>query len=460
MWAIIVGREYLDFSPHVLPSGGEYGLSIQSYFAWPPAHQCGVCFLWNGAVDGGAPTFAELHGAVAHPLVAISTLLFGVINGSKLVLVGSLAMAGLAQWWLGRVLGLGRVACVWSAALAIVGGHLAGRMENGVINIVLSTAACSLVLAPLLKLSLTGERRAALQLAVVGALAILSGQGYMQIGVGVAFLPAALVLVIAHPQRPPHIWKEFALAGVLAVLLASIFLIPLLHFWPNFVKDLDPALGSSQPLEYIPLNFVIRDLTFFQNESLGKLAIPYMYINYIGWVPVLLAVSALRLRSTASRRVFLFFAVVIGLALFVSSAVPLRWLSDIAPDVVGAIRYPVLIAGLAIPALLALAAMGLDRLVKRTWPSIVFALSTQHNPNRLTQIKIKWLVLGVPLIWSIHSAQTFGEPWLNSAPENRDVARALSMIKPPTNEWVEFSLWRGVLDRGRTGGRPEVIAHF
>lgn len=448
VWAIIVGREYLDFSPQVQPVGGEYGLSIQSYFAWPPLRQCGACFLWNGAVNGGAPAFAELQGAVAHPLVAISTLLFGVINGSKLVLIGSLAMAGLAQWWLARVLGLGRTARLWSAALAVVGGHLAGRMENGVINIVLSTAACSLVLAPLLKLSLTGERRAALQLAVVGALAILSGQGYMQIGVGVAFLPAALMLVITHPRRPPHIWKEFALAGVLAVLLASIFLVPLLHFWPNFVKDIDPVLGSSQPLEYIPLNFVIRDMAFFQNESLGKLAIPYMYINYIGWVPVLLAVSALRLWSTAARRALLFFAAAIGLVLFVSSAVPLRWLLDIAPAVVSAIRYPVFIAGLAVPALLALAAMGLDRLVKQTWPNIVLALSTQHNPNRVTQIKIKWLVLGVPLLWSINSAQLFGGPWLKSVPESQDVARALSLIKPPASEWVSFPFGEGFWTAG------------
>ncbi len=67
---------------------------------------------------------------------------------------------------------------VWSAALVVVGGHLAGRMERGVMNVVLSTAACSMILPPLLKLAMTGERRSALQLAVTSVLAILAGQGF------------------------------------------------------------------------------------------------------------------------------------------------------------------------------------------------------------------------------------------------------------------------------------------
>jgi len=440
IWVIIVGRAYLNFDLHAWPVGGEYGLSIQSYFTWPIVHQCGVCFLWNGSVNGGSPTLAEMQGAVAHPLVAISSLLLGAINGSKLVLLGSLAMAGFAQWWLARVLGLGSVASVWSAALAVVGGHLAGRMANGVVNIVLSTAACSLILAPLLKLLLTGQRRATLQLAVVGALAILAGQGYLQIGAALSFLPAALVLIVARPGRPQHLGREFLLAGVLALLLASVFLIPMAHFWPNFAKDVDVTLGSSQPLEYIPFNFVIRDPAFFP--------LPYLYINYIGWVPILLAACALRAQSAVSRRVLVFLATVIGLSLFISSAVPLRWLLNLAPQIIAAIRFPSFIAGLAVPALLALAAIGLDQLIVPVRSNPTDAPTTRDNRVGKQRLSLKWLALGVPLIWSLSSAQMFGEPWLSLSPESKDVTQAMSTLKPSTAEWVGFPIGEGFWTAG------------
>jgi hypothetical protein len=81
----------------------------------------------------------------------------GPLSGAKLTLIASLIMAGCAQWWLARVMGFGRIARVWSGLLAIVGGQLAGRMELGVSGVVLSTAACSLVLAPGVALGLTGK---------------------------------------------------------------------------------------------------------------------------------------------------------------------------------------------------------------------------------------------------------------------------------------------------------------
>lgn len=100
MWAMWVGQAYFNFDPHAWPFGSEFGLSVQSYFAWQNLTQCGDCAFWNGALNGGAPTLVELHGAIAHPLVVIPTVLWGAINGLKIAIVGSLAMAGVAQWWL------------------------------------------------------------------------------------------------------------------------------------------------------------------------------------------------------------------------------------------------------------------------------------------------------------------------------------------------------------------------
>src|SRR6185503_5819593 len=97
---------------------------------------------WNGSVRGGAPAFVDPHASLLHPLVIASTLLLGVINGSKLALLGAFFMAGVAQWWLARVLGIGRIARLWSAGMAVAAGFLAAQMGEGLFSMVISTVSC------------------------------------------------------------------------------------------------------------------------------------------------------------------------------------------------------------------------------------------------------------------------------------------------------------------------------
>jgi hypothetical protein len=202
LWAMWVGREYLNFDPHLWPglsvyfgTINEFSSSVQPHFVWSQLTQCGECILWNGAVNGGAPAFADVYGATLHPIVIVTTLLFGAINGAKITLIASFFLAGVAQWWLARVMGLGRLAGLWGAALAIVGGHLAGRMESGIVTLVLATASCSLVVAPGIELALTGKRRPAVLFGVTLALAAMSGQGYLQIGLLLGILPAFAIFL-------------------------------------------------------------------------------------------------------------------------------------------------------------------------------------------------------------------------------------------------------------------------
>ncbi len=44
------------------------------------------------------------------------------MSGGKVAAVLSLAVAGLAQWWIARTLGVGRVARVWTSLVAVAGG--------------------------------------------------------------------------------------------------------------------------------------------------------------------------------------------------------------------------------------------------------------------------------------------------------------------------------------------------
>jgi hypothetical protein len=459
VWALWFARPYLDLDPAVVPAGREYGSTINLHHLWTWARACGLCALWDGSVRGGSPAFADPYGSTLHPLVALTTLGWGVPAGAKLALAGAFFMGGLAQWWLGRVLGLGRVACVWSGAMAVVAGNLSGRMELGAFALVISTAACALVLPPLVAVGLTGSPRAAVALGLTLALAALAGQAYLQIGLVFA-LPAALLLLPWGAPRASGllgaVLRRYALAAGIAVLLAAPFLVPLLHFLPQFGKDTDPLFRSAQPFPYVPLNLVIADLDYYTSDALRKLPFPAVYVNYVGWLPVLLAVIALGGQlPPATRRAARFLAVFAVLILWQASAAPFAWLARLAPRSVLAqsltdIRYPALIAGLAVPCLLGLAALGTDRLLRWAWPRLRIAI--MPNPSALAAprtggpgpradgalaLDTRWL-LAVPLVLAVVDAWSFDRQWVRTVRMGAEVEPVLSSLRTPDLQWVDI----------------------
>ncbi len=438
LWTIWVGRDLLNFDRTLVLTGREFGMSIQSHFVWQWLSRCNLCVLWDGSINGGAPAFTELHGAVLHPVVVITSVLFGAINGAKLTLVITLFMAGLAQWWLARVMGLGRLPRLWVAAMAVVAGNLSGRMESGLLAESLSTAACALTLAPGLQLALTGQRRATILFAITLALAATAGQGYLQIGLIIGLFPAYLVFFFDKNRRIRPLLKEFLLAGVLSLLLAGVFLVPLAHFWPNFIKGSESGFNSAQALEYAPLNLVIRDFSFYLNQSLAKWATPHMYLNFIGWVPILLAVVALRLVPRKQLRLLIFLLVALGCVFLTSSAVTLRILEQLRFGFITSVRYASVIAGLAVPLVLALAGWGLHLLLQCAWPRISLRRFASNHPWTARSFSIRYLVLVLPLLWSIAAAYDFSHPWLRLDRTHPDVYTALQLAKQPTAQWIEM----------------------
>ena len=434
LWAMWVGRSYLNFRPDAAPLGLHFG-EVLPHWIWTLLLKCGDCVLWNGFANGGSPAFADLHGNTLHPLIIIPTLIWGGLNGTKVALVASFAMAGLAQWWLARALRLARMARLWSAALAVVGGHLAGRMEDGVFPLVFSTAAVSMVIGPGLELALTGKRRASIWLALSLALAILSTQGYLLLGLAFCILPAFCVFLFDSRLRISPLWKEFAIAFGLAILLSAVFWVPLIHAWPQFAKDADPKFGSAQPIEYAMLNLVIRDVRFFRTDALLKQPFPFLYVNYIGWVPVLLALAGFRLVPQKARRTLAFFCVAIVLVYLAGSALTFKALALVLPTVAAGVRNPVVICGLAVPFILGLAAWGLDRLLQVRWPRLSLTSPDQAGAQVQMGPSLSWILL-IPLICSVKSAYDFGHTWVGSALMNEMDQRVLAALKTETSQWV------------------------
>ena len=448
LWTVWVGRAFLDSHPDTWPIGGDFALTLEPYYAWRLLPRCGACFLWNGGINGGYPAFAELHGAFLHPLVAVPVLAFGVLYGSKLSFVLSLFLAGAAQWWLARVMRLSAVPRVWVGAMAIAGGHLAGRMQFGLSALVLSAASAGLVLAAVVDLAEHGRRRTAILLAVAVALTLVSGQGYVQVGMVLGIAPAALILVAQRGVRLGRSWKEFALAGLLAIVLAGVFLVPLAHFAPFIDKHTDPDLAAAEPLEYVPLNLVIHDEDYYAGEYARRLVLPAMYMNYVGWIPVGLGAVAVCRARKERRRVHAFLMVCLALVFFLGSEAFLRLLAAVAPGFAAGYRYPSLVTVLAGSLVLALAASGLEEVLQKG----LAVLRGHPRVARHLGHSLAYTPLVVLGLFALHSIYTFSQEWLQTVtlpPVMRQVAQALraegtAWVSPPVGHpWAAYMLEAG-----------------
>jgi hypothetical protein len=432
VWALWVGRNLLDFNPWIWPAGREFGVQVYGFHFWDLLWRCGACSLWNGMLNGGVPFLADPFTGALHPISAVAGTVAGAVNAAKLTVLASIWMAGIAQWWMGKVIGLGRWSRLWAALAAASGGHIVGRMELGAANLVISTAATSLALAGGLDLAIHRSRGATLRLGVLLALAIIAGVGYMQ--VALLFWAPWIVLIAwdrTKGQAPP--WREFALAGALAVLISGVFLVPFLHFWPSLGKFIDPAFATSQPFEYIPLNLVNHDWDYYLAGGLGSLDFPYLYTLYIGWPAVILAAVGLARSRPADRRLMIRLRVGAVPMFWLAYGIPFRWVAGVLPAV-ASIRHVALMASLAVPAVLALAGYGLDRLLEVAWP---IGTIRRGPVEPTTPIVFRpALLLAIPLVAALAAADELDQHFLRTY-SYAGAYEAIGALKTDDLQWVE-----------------------
>jgi hypothetical protein len=359
-WAFWVGRGLLSFAPDLMPYGIDFPLAVRENYFWRNLLQCGACALWNGNYDGGFPALIDLLGAPLHPLVALPALLFGVINGGKITAVLALVLAGLAQLWIGRTLDLGRPARLWSALMAVAAGSLTGRMEIGQVTLLLSTANGMLWLAALLYFHKRRSNRAAALLALATALLLLSGQGYIQIVVALAFTPALLVFYyLPAPDRRSWLGK-LLLAAVLGAACAAA-LMPLAHNLPAMSKDTNLGYTSVLPLGFQLASLVNPSPSLTQEQLIWGWGMEFQTQNFVSLGPVLLALLSPLVVPRNRRAVLWYFAVSLVLIYLCSTMVLPRLLFDrIDRNIAAGIRHPGVMAGMAGPLILALAAWTVD----------------------------------------------------------------------------------------------------
>jgi len=431
-WAAWVARNALVFSPNLILNGGEFPNLVQTHFIWTLLPRCGLCFLWNGSINGGAPALAELSGAVLHPLVFLPVLAWGVIDGSKVTLAASLALAGAAQWKLARALDLGAWARLWSALIIVAGGHLAGKMENGNLALVLGLASAAMALAYGVDLLFKRRRRALAGFAAWLALTALSGEGYIQVGFVLSILPLLGLLCLRRGQEEKPAWKDYLLALGLAALLAGIFLAPVAHALPMMRKDTDTSLSNFPPITTLPLNLVIDDLVFYRTQILGQDPFPYTHILYIGWTPVLLALLALRLTPPRLARLMWIFWGGIGLVFLVTSIELVRAVAEVIPAVTH-LRHLTVASGLAVPLIMTLAAISLEELLRTVGKRAKGWKLPAEAAIFVTAVLI--MAVSIPTCYRF-SQEFFG---VHNAGE---LVSEVERLRTPTAQWVQPPLGR------------------
>ncbi len=435
-WALWVGRAYLNLDPNIWPVGSDFPRNIQLFFNWQWLFKCGTCVFWNGTINGGMPAFADFFTPVLYPPLVITNLIWGVFNGSKILLVISLILAGLAQWWLAKVLHIGRLARLWSALMVVAGGHLSSRMEMGHIVMVTSVAAGSLVLAPLLDTLLTGRRRSIIALSLMMTFALVSGHGYVQLALVLGVLPSALIFLFDGSLKiRKNIVIGLLLAAGFTVLISAVYWLPLATFWSQISKLGDSSYATAQPALYSMLNLIIADRGFYAAQILGRGTAPAMYMEYIGWVPILMLFFSLRLIPKRSIRVLAFALIAIILIYLASSAVLFKWLGSLKTgDFFSMGRNMSLLQPLAIPLILILAAWGVDELFKLHWPGLFVRLSSGATIGFNLSI-----ILIVPLFWGLKSVYSVSQDWymVEIYPNEKYLA---DITPPATAQWTRLDL--------------------
>lgn len=401
-------------------------------YQWVQIQTCGLCGLWNGGINGGAPTFVDLLTPLLHPVVVLLTLFSGPTHGSALVAVSAVILGGVSTWWLAKVTGLGRFARLWAGTLGAVAGGLVGKMDSYNMMLMFSQASAWLAIPPLVMLGWQKDQRAVGWLGLTAGLLLLSGQGYYQVGYFICILPAAFFLFGYQNSGAQNNFKKNLLVGVLlGVLIAGVLLVPFLHFSPNFLKPTDTALQNFQPLETLPLSLVIRDLDFFRQPLLGHDIMFYVNFNYIGWVPVLLALAAALLVPARDRRLMIFYFISILLLFLLISKEFANIIKPIYPGI-DQFRYPASISGLTLPLIIVLAAWSLDRLFKIPRPEITLKFASGK------QISFSLgLLAALPALLAITPNLELAHYWLDSRGKTSSPnIELLAAITPDKTAWL------------------------
>lgn len=372
---LILLAEVVLFYRHVLFFGHVIPWDLGGFFlphanAYADALHGGELPLWDPYTYCGRPLQANIQVGVFYPPMALVAWLGSVLGHEhlryllELNVIFHVLLAGVFSYWLGLALGLSRPAALLLGTTYQLGGFFAAHAEH--MTAVQVAAWIPFALYGIVRWKNGGGWRYGLLLAGGFAMAILAGLATLTAALFAISLVFALLQVLIGGAR----WK---LVGMVAVAVAAAVVLTLVQLIPTIqLTNLSIAQYRSDYLQSgggLPLralvslaipnyNGVFHAATYRQPVDLT-----FMYL-YSGWLALLLAAAALVRRASRETAIFGVLLLITGLIALGDStpigkvvllALPLKIRIGLEPEYV---------ASAFLLCIAALAALGLDRVVR------------------------------------------------------------------------------------------------
>jgi len=414
--AFLLAVWYHFVSPFIgtnqIQAGTEFMVHIITLQNWSNALTCGLCMMWGNMVDG-MPVFADPYGSFQHPLVMLTTLLYGPLRAANITLAMAIFVMGFSGYLFCHTFQLHRVVRMWITVTLIYGGLIAGRLQVGSLGLPLSLSFAMLCFVYLLVCSQTPTRKNSLIFGILLSMLLVAGQLYMQVAFMFILIPFFGYLYI---QKKSLISSQLAIIVVVVCALSAPFLLTFAANAGSFTKYNDPPFSAfSPPIGYIALNYVVDNFDFYNAAPLlGRAAAPYLYINFIGYPIVLAALSSFVLAlvrhplfEKVSSVIYLIVINII-LMLVLASGDMQRWIAGIgiAPltEFMTGLRNLTLTASFAGGLLVLLAAFCADLLIRKLQTA---SAMMQVGAWRIDG-RAHWLVVFV-MVWHVLTLYSFNK---------------------------------------------------
>jgi hypothetical protein len=421
--AFLYGRVLLDFNPQMRLEGKEVEWTLEAdVVAWRSLLEYGELPLWNPYWNAGRPLLADpfFHGL--DPKMFIPQAIFGPLNGAKISLILSFVVMGIGGWWLGRVIGLGYFASLWLGLMLALNGHILSYFISvGSIGLGISYAYVVWVIAATLALRKEPSPRNTVLFALSVALLFMGSNfyffAYTAIAMGVIVIGETLLGVVNPSARRDL--RGFGIrvvqGGLFALALSAIVTLPQMELFPALFKPaIDDGAVLGQPVEALFNNFIISDILYYLSTLFNLYGHPIGHYSYIGLLPFLFLLGLPSAWQPQNKRTILWMVAifVVGITYAAGNHTPLWGLYRNLPGADG-LRFPERAIGLAVIAILTLAAIGLDR----WWQA------SRHNHYKVTVglgeggaespsvipvnlIRVGVAVLAIAAVWTVYKGNS------------------------------------------------------
>lgn len=258
-WLLIIlvayfysGKLLLNFDATKLQQTGEHNeSSTLPLLAEIGLHRYGEIPLWNPYMLTGFPHVGDFVNHFWNPISTVPIMIWGGINGMKVSIFLTFIIAGLGQWMLAYVLGLGRTFRLWSAILFMISGGLALLWRVGWYELLLGAVWFPWCFA-LYWRALQQHTLASIILTSATIFMVIStGGGYYPIYlfVSLAVLTIVALLLAKSNERLKQI-RTAVLVVLFSAALSAIVIVPYLDGYRYTARDAAPDAVQyfSQPI--------------------------------------------------------------------------------------------------------------------------------------------------------------------------------------------------------------------